>query len=306
MTATDHRASPLGEPGPAEPDAELAVLTAMVDAAGVLLVVMDSRALVVRVNAACAAAAGGPPAGLVGRPVWEALPGEDPGALRAHLAAVQDPRVIPAPLEQLWLTALGNRRRIAWTFGAARGPSAERWLVATGIDVTEQRRAEAAWRQLAHSDPLTGLPNRVALEAALAAHLDPDRGLGCGLLFCDLDAFKAANDRYGHAVGDELLVEVARRLVTCVRDSDLVARIGGDEFVILLPAAGAIETKAAASRVQRTVSRPYRLPPGPARIGVSVGQRVANAGEDPAEVLRDADTAMYAVKASRTAVRPPA
>jgi diguanylate cyclase (GGDEF)-like protein len=84
-----------------------------------------------------------------------------------------------------------------------------------------------------------------------------------------------------------------------VRAGDLVARLGGDEFVVLLPALGAIQVRALAARVERVVSRPIRLAEGQARIGVSVGVRVAAPGEDPATVLAEADAAMYGVKRRR-------
>jgi cyclic di-GMP phosphodiesterase Gmr len=119
------------------------------------------------------------------------------------------------------------------------------------------------------------------------------------LLFCDLDGFKQVNDVHGHACGDQLLVRTAERLTTSVRDGDLVARLGGDEFVVLLPGAGAIETRATATRVERTITRPVRLGALAVRVGISVGQRVAHIGEDPQIVLHEADAAMYTVKSRR-------
>ncbi|MBU2670774.1 GGDEF domain-containing protein [Actinoplanes bogorensis] len=101
----------------------------------------------------------------------------------------------------------------------------------------QRRSAEQALHRLATRDTLTGLPNRAACLAAL------DAGLNSGdlaVLFCDLDGFKPVNDRLGHAAGDELLVSVAARLRTCVRDGDLVSRFGGDEFVLLCRGADAV------------------------------------------------------------------
>jgi len=296
----DDAAQPEGGSGPGK---EAHLLAAAFDGAAVMLLVLDGQARIMRLNQACAQLLeeGAPPP--TGLPVWEVLPGEDAEATRSRFFVVHQGRE-PAPFEQLWVSALGNRHRIAWSYTSVRDRNGDlRHLVGTGIDVTEHRKAEAAWKQRAQTDPLTGQGNRVAFETALAAHLDPGRGLGCGLLFCDLDAFKNVNDTYGHAVGDELLIEVARRLSASVRDGDLVARIGGDEFVVLIPAVGSIETRAAAARVERAVSRPYRLSVGRVEVGISVGPRVADAGEDPASVLHDADAAMYAVKARRGRVR---
>jgi cyclic di-GMP phosphodiesterase Gmr len=201
--------------------------------------------------------------------------------------------------ERLWVDGLGDRHRLIWNSTVVSGPDGRRHAVAIAVDVTEQRRAEAALRRQAQTDPLTGLLNRAALEAMLPDHLDPRSGLGCGLLFCDLDGFKAVNDTLGHAAGDAVLNEVAKRLTSTVRAGDLVARLGGDEFVVLLPALGAIQVRALAARAERVVSRPIRLAEGQARIGVSVGVRVAAPGENPATVLADADAAMYGVKRRR-------
>jgi diguanylate cyclase (GGDEF)-like protein len=164
------------------------------------------------------------------------------------------------------------------------------------------REQEAAQRRLAHQathDQLTGLANREEFTARLDHALAAARSGGGlpGVLFLDLDGFKPINDEYGHAVGDAVLVEVSGRLTRTVRAVDLVARIGGDEFVILCVDAGAGELTALASRVVDAVAVPIRSDVGPVRVGVSVGVTLAESDmETAAALLRAADAAMYDAK----------
>lgn len=305
---------------PPPPDPSGPELRAAFDAAPVLLVVIDPEHRIRHLNTAAARLLPGSAPDLIGRSLVQLLTEQDAATadlLRAalHQAASERPggrnrrtgSAVGGPaagkqVEQLWLDPVGNRHRIMWTF-TDFAVAGQRLLVAVGADVTEQRLAEATWRMRAETDPLTGLANRAGLEAALDTHLDPARGLGCGLLFCDLDAFKQVNDTYGHPVGDRLLITTARRLTETLRTGDLVARIGGDEFVAVLPAAGPIETRAAAARVERAVNAPVRLDVATVRVGVSIGQRIANAGDHAPTVLADADAAMYTVKARRGRLR---
>jgi diguanylate cyclase (GGDEF)-like protein/PAS domain S-box-containing protein len=235
----------------------------------------------------------------VGMPFWSMIAdADDPEAVAAEFRA----RLVEGESwvhERLWVDALGDRHRLVWTSTPVADHEGRRHVVALAVDVTEQRRAEAALRRQAETDPLTGLLNRAAFEAMLPDHLDPDSGLGCGLLFCDLDGFKAINDTMGHPAGDAVLIEVARRLSATVRSGDLVFRLGGDEFVILLPALGPIQVRALAARVERAVSRPIRLAEGLAKVGVSVGVRIATPGEKAGDVVADADSAMYDIKRRR-------
>jgi diguanylate cyclase (GGDEF)-like protein/PAS domain S-box-containing protein len=280
--------------------AERDFLAAVLDRAGVMLVVFDRAGVIERVNAACATTVGVPADQLAGRSAWEILlPETDGEEFRARLAAVT-PADFPLQFEHVWVGTHGNRHRVAWTYTALTNEDGDlTHVVGAGIDVTEQRRAEADLRLRAETDPLTGVPNRTAFESALAAHLDPAVGLGCGLLFCDVDGFKAVNDTFGHGVGDQVLQEITARLKSTIRDSDLIARLGGDEFVILLPGVGSIEVRALAARIERIVRRPHHIADGTIRVGISVGVRVANAGDEPAAVLKAADADMYAVKSRR-------
>jgi diguanylate cyclase (GGDEF)-like protein/PAS domain S-box-containing protein len=275
------------------------ILAASFESVGAVLAVLDEGGRFEYLNAAARSFFHLPLTQAVGHPFWAMIADdENPQALAAEFharLATGD----PWQHERLWVDALGDRHRVVWTSTPFTGPEGRPHVVAIGVDVTEQRRAEASLRQQAQSDPLTGLLNRTAFEAMLPKHLDPETGLGCGLLFCDLDGFKAINDTMGHAAGDAVLLEIARRLSGTVRGGDLVARLGGDEFVVLLPALGAIQVRALAARVERTVARPIRLAEGQARVGVSVGVRVATPGEDPTAVLADADAAMYEVKRRR-------
>ncbi len=153
--------------------------------------------------------------------------------------------------------------------------------------------------RLALYDPLTGLANRTLLgdrmgrAAALA-----ERGANppCVLLL-DLDEFKTINDGLGHGAGDQILVEVARRLTSVVRDVDTVARLGGDEFAILLPGIGEDQALRIAERALAALQEPFTVSDRAVWTGASIGVCFGTRGQDPQLTLQDADTAMYAAKA---------
>jgi diguanylate cyclase (GGDEF)-like protein/PAS domain S-box-containing protein len=170
-------------------------------------------------------------------------------------------------------------------------------------DVTEQRRAQELIRHRALHDGLTGLPNRTLLldrlEQALATRRRrAERGdpvASVGLLSVDLDRFKQVNDTLGHDIADRVLLTVAQRIGAVLAPGDTVARIAGDEFVVLCPTTTAEEAEALARRIHRAIAEPVLLGPAEARVSVSVGLVLADAGE-PGELLRDVDTAMHTAK----------
>ena len=174
-----------------------------------------------------------------------------------------------------------------------------------GRDVTEVRRLQEDLATLALRDPLTGLANRRLLDLLLEPALARARRTEGSLLvtYLDLDNFKAVNDTYGHAAGDDVLVEVARRLADTVRGDDVVARLGGDEFVTLHESeqCGA---EAVLERITSALEAPYLLPDGtsvPCRA--SVGHVTTSGDVTAAELLDQADAAMYTVKRARRAGR---
>lgn len=172
----------------------------------------------------------------------------------------------------------------------------------------ERRRAELALQRLAYRDGLTNLANRAALfqalENALAEAAGRERAVA--VLFVDLNGFKAINDRYGHAIGDVVLKEIADRLAQSVRSADVVGRYGGDEFVILLrhmtPESSAQVVAATAERVADLVAQPLTSAPEGHRLSASVGTAVCPAdGTTADDLIRRADEAMYAEKHRRSA-----
>jgi diguanylate cyclase (GGDEF)-like protein len=169
-------------------------------------------------------------------------------------------------------------------------------------DITERKELqERVWRQ-ANFDPLTGIPNRLLFLDRLQQALDRARRekYHVALFFLDLDRFKEVNDTLGHEAGDELLRETARRLSRILRKTDTVARMGGDEFTVIMPRIVEPPTvSAVASRILDALAEPFTLPGGEGRISGSIGIAFfPEDGEEIATLLQHADAAMYRAKES--------
>ncbi len=161
-------------------------------------------------------------------------------------------------------------------------------------DVSERVRMQRELERRARLDSLTGLPNRWWFGRTLALRLAD--GAPTAVVFIDLDEFKIVNDTEGHAVGDRLLVAAARRLRLAVGDEDVVGRLSGDEFAVMVSEDDQERVLAVAHRILREVVTPYAVGTRRIRIGASIGVALAGPGEEADTVLRDADLAMYEAK----------
>ncbi|WP_024328541.1 diguanylate cyclase domain-containing protein [Thioalkalivibrio sp. ALR17-21] len=167
-------------------------------------------------------------------------------------------------------------------------------------DITRDKQSEQRLWHQAHHDSLTGLPNRSLLQEHLRQALSRARrnGTRLALLVCDLDGFKPVNDRLGHDAGDVVLVTVAARVRSGVRESDVVARVGGDEFVLLLEAVGGPEdVRAVGRKLHQRFAEPVEINQEAVRVGLSLGAAIyPDDGERAEELLQQADHAMYVAK----------
>lgn len=172
-------------------------------------------------------------------------------------------------------------------------------VIGVAANITERRRLEQELEYRSNHDPLTGLGNRTLLFDRLSHALRHARrhGAPVSMLYMDLDGFKEINDRHGHELGDVLLEAVAGRLERCLRPADTAARIGGDEFVVLLEGMDAERAGDVARRIETALSSPFTIRGREMRTGVSVGLAYTGAGaKDAAQLMREADRAMYRAK----------
>jgi len=287
---------------PVSGDSEL--LDAVLDAAASLIVVVDAQGKLVRWNRACEALLGYTAAELEGPDaILDLIPAGERSIAENAMRALRAGRS-PVPAEFHWRTRDGDLRLIDWSTTALTGPDGEvTYMVGTGIDVTDARQgeaeraaAEARLRHMADHDALTGLFNRRRLEQELDRHIAHGRryGMDGALLLLDLDDFKRVNDEFGHRAGDRVLTAVAVVLNHRLRESDIVARFGGDEFAVLMPVGGLAEATDLAELLGAAIRSDVPTPAGPlsASVGIALFRDLSTADE----VLSRADDAMYAQK----------
>ena len=167
-------------------------------------------------------------------------------------------------------------------------------VTGTHIDMTKEKQYEEQLAALANHDPLTGLANR----HALIHHFDTLKAAGplC-IAFIDLDDFKVVNDTFGHRSGDELLIQLSRRLREACPEGSVVGRLGGDEFVLLLPfALNSLLINSTAHNCLHAALTPFELDNGEAQVGASIGIDEVQRGDDFVNALRRADQSMYQIK----------
>ncbi len=265
------------------------------------IVVTDEKGNFVQVNPAFSLMSGYAPEEVLGRPVGILKSDRHPADFYGQMwrLLVRDSR---------WQGEVWNQRKngevfIVWlSISRVASSGQPRRFVATLTDITRSKQLEEELRHRAYHDPLTDLPNRALFGDRLRVAISQAQrhGRSFALCFIDLDSFKPVNDMHGHAAGDELLVETARRLRGCMRAADTVARLGGDEFAaILIDVGSRYEVEEVAARIVADIARPFDLEAGSVSISCSMGIALfPEHGADAEALQHSADAELYAVKES--------
>lgn len=250
--------------------------------------------------------------GVLGYSDWELLersfsdlthPDEANGTL-TQIEKILEGRVASFQTEQRFIHKLGHFVWMLLNISAVRDSKGHAsHLVFQFQDITERKTEEERLVHNVFHDALTGLPNRALFMDRLRLATERARRRKdqiFAVLFLDLDGFKAINDSLGHIVGDQLLIQISRRMKACLRTTDTIARLGGDEFTILLEdLSDERESLRIVERLQKELVQPFKLGASDCQVTASIGVTLSNPRyERPEEILRDADMAMYRAKSS--------
>jgi len=239
-----------------------------------------------------------------GHPFAEIVDAKDVGDLASALARALDApswQIAPTTVEVRLVRADGVSVPFELSLVNLVDDATVNGMVVSGHDVSQLRASRMALEELATRDPLTGLLNRSAFERAVEASQARPRGMKLAFAFLDLDGFKEVNDRHGHEVGDEVLRVVAQRLLRAVRDQDLVARWGGDEFVVTAQVESDAEMLGLVRRLRDMMSNPLEARGECHNVTASVGYAIWKPEDTVRTVINRADRSMYEAKHDREA-----
>jgi diguanylate cyclase (GGDEF)-like protein/PAS domain S-box-containing protein len=262
-----------------------------------MVAVLDAQGRIAYSSPSASAALGNEPGKMQGHSVFDVVHPDDRDGMRRKFSALLGERDGVLRLQCRVINSEGGFRWFEFTASNQMHNPALTGVVINARDVSENRAFQERLAHEAQHDPLTGLPNRRRMQDALGSSLRSD---AVAVLFVDLDGFKPVNDAYGHEAGDELLRQVAERLSACVREGDVLSRVGGDEFVVLMPGVvDPADAETMSARVRAVIGQPFAVAGHDVTIGASVGVHLAPRTGDPDEALRLADHAMYVVKRER-------
>lgn len=257
---------------------------------------VDEAGHIMFVNAAFEQVFGYTPDEILGTPVLDLVLPDDRAKTLGSVSALME-GVNSLQFENRWTRKDGQVVHVLWT---ARWSNKHRTRVAVAHDITERKERENKLAHLAEHDQLTNLPNRAFIQDCLSAALNHARQnqTYVSLLFIDIDGFKPVNDTHGHAVGDALLQQMAQRLSGCVRLSDTVGRLGGDEFLVLLNGVSQhVDAERVAENIRVSLNRPFAVHHVSLQLSPSIGiAHFPEHGGDEKQLTHNADHAMYCAK----------
>ncbi|AUT62600.1 MULTISPECIES: cyclic di-GMP phosphodiesterase [Paraburkholderia] len=264
-----------------------------------VVVIVDKNGRIQRFNRLAEELTGMKEEDVVGRSVWALFMSSEAGAASSQNISGFFNQGVAYEVERRVRTVHGERLFLFRNKFVMSGSGVdEQFLICSGTDITEERRAQERLSELANTDSLTGLPNRNAIhDKTRAAIASAAAGESVGILFLDLDNFKKVNDHYGHVFGDRLIQDVSSAVRECLADEDTLARLGGDEFIVLSPVASVGSMEAMAQRILERLRVPFSLGLVEVYTGCSIGIAMFPEHGDSLEALiRAADTAMYVAK----------
>ncbi|WP_118183337.1 cyclic di-GMP phosphodiesterase [Paraburkholderia phosphatilytica] len=264
-----------------------------------VVVIVDRQGRIQRFNRLAEELTGMKETDVIGRNVWALFMSSSEGAASSHNISSFFNRGVSYEVERVVKTVHGERLFVFRNKFVHSGSGIdEQFLICSGTDITEERRAQERLRELANTDSLTGLMNRNAIHDRIRAALEEAaEGESVGILYLDLDNFKKVNDHYGHVFGDRLIQDVSATIVACLDESDSLARLGGDEFIVLSPRASAHALEGTAQRIIERLRVPFTLGLVEVYTGCSIGIALSpDHGTSLESLVRSADTAMYVAK----------